>query len=363
MYQEVGRGGRDGHQALALCLWCAEDIRTARSLTTKAWLTPEKAEPRWRALLDSARLRVEDGTQIYAVSLDAAHEGLSSRTGTRNQDWNRNLLNLLQRAGAIEILSVTERGNDGPVWNFRVLDLTVLRGGAAALEPIMRWRDAEQDETERQLTTLQRLVERPEDSCFLVSLFEQVEAGDPIAPYCGRCTWCQSHDVHPPKDLHFCGLDNVWPKANRSNGIFPTGTSIVHPKGSQEEDFLALVPLFLQAGFQQFLVQDGRGDKMLECLRNESGLGLTLESSMILRGNWLPSKMPTAAFLVDRRPQNEQIIRWIRDHVARNPSESWVLVAPPWMDFQQRALSVLSSLPPIDIGQFEQLVRKGLPPT
>src|SRR5262249_2493829 len=53
-YQEVGRGGRDGHPSLSLVLWTESDLAIAESLALERLITPEKGLDRWQALQSSA---------------------------------------------------------------------------------------------------------------------------------------------------------------------------------------------------------------------------------------------------------------------------------------------------------------------
>src|SRR5439155_20088554 len=55
LYQEIGRGGRDGHQALSMCLWTDGDASTAASLAIRGWMLPETSTRRWKAILKEAR--------------------------------------------------------------------------------------------------------------------------------------------------------------------------------------------------------------------------------------------------------------------------------------------------------------------
>ncbi|MGE0490471.1 MAG: DEAD/DEAH box helicase [Vulcanimicrobiota bacterium] len=357
-YQEVGRGGRDGHQCLALCLWCPEDLRTARGLSTSEWLTPEMAATRWQALLDDARgnggLRSNKGSHEVTVRLDAAHQALGSKTGGRNRDWNRRLLNLLQRGRAIELLTDGQADHDSPVWRFRVLKPEIFGSGPEALASLNALRDAEQHEVNRQLQVLQALVEHPESQCLLAGLFEFVEAGQPMPQYCGHCAWCHAQGITPPEKLHFGGLDEVWPLRPPRREVFPSGVSALQHGG----DLMALIPRLQRAGLQQFLVPDGEGEQALRVVGEQPGLGLVLEFSMVLRQDWAPAEMPTAVFFTDERPQNDSMMSWVRKRSKRHPNHVWLLVAPPNIGFEERGLNVLASQAPYDEAQLEALIRK-----
>lgn len=94
-YQELGRGGRDGHRSSAILLPAHGDRDEAASLGLRA-LTPEVAASRWEAMWD----RREDDTdgKTY-VCLAASPAG--SQDGSYNRRWNQQLLDGLQSTGVL----------------------------------------------------------------------------------------------------------------------------------------------------------------------------------------------------------------------------------------------------------------------
>ena len=136
-YQEIGRASRDGHQGLAVCLFTQDnswnsrnDVRDAFAQATGSWLTREKAEPRWRALLKRAS-NVRWGTDGHRMTLDldATRIGLDPRRSTDyNRSWNMSLLNLMQRAGVLDVVSATGAGGAPEVsWDIEIKDPTILK--------------------------------------------------------------------------------------------------------------------------------------------------------------------------------------------------------------------------------------------
>lgn len=105
LYQEVGRGGRDGYRSVSLTCITEEDHRLALSLMPKR-LTVEKAYQRWRAILDSAQNHPES-EGIVVVNRDATRKDEPTmQAGQANQGWNFQLLLMMQRARMIEIAEV-----------------------------------------------------------------------------------------------------------------------------------------------------------------------------------------------------------------------------------------------------------------
>lgn len=105
LYQEVGRGGRDGCRSVSLMCITKDDHGVALSLKPKR-LTVEKAYQRWRALLDSAKNHPEvEG--VIVVNRDATRKNEPTmQAGEANQEWNFRMLLMMQRAGMIEIAEV-----------------------------------------------------------------------------------------------------------------------------------------------------------------------------------------------------------------------------------------------------------------
>src|SRR3546814_8645006 len=80
---------------------------------------------RWLAIVRAAETLGEstviDGVRRLVVPLDAAHDDLPHGDTDYNRDWNRSLLNMLQRADAIAIMA-TETRDDVPVWHVDILE-------------------------------------------------------------------------------------------------------------------------------------------------------------------------------------------------------------------------------------------------
>lgn len=118
-YQEIGRAARDGGQGLAVCLFTngfkKSDASMAFGLATNGLLTREIAVPRWEAMLEQAsQSEWIGGMRQLTLDLDAIRLGLAPLTNDYNRAWNRALLTLMQRAKAIQVLSVAWVGAHGP---------------------------------------------------------------------------------------------------------------------------------------------------------------------------------------------------------------------------------------------------------
>jgi ATP-dependent DNA helicase RecQ len=106
-YQEVGRGGRDGHASLSLILPSPRDRRIAARLNSERLLTIEKAEPRWRSMFLSP-LKKNLGDRVFELPMDVP-PGLDPEridmVSERSKGWNVRTLTLLGSMGAIDLLN------------------------------------------------------------------------------------------------------------------------------------------------------------------------------------------------------------------------------------------------------------------
>lgn len=209
-YQEIGRAGRDGRQALALCLWWRsdgkdlekrdDDLGFAYRMGVNQFLTVERGADRWRALVKDAAdrhapVQFEAGHRVLDLSLDAHPTDISGMTGRRNRGWNMVLLNQLQRTGALEILEA-DPDLKANLWKISLRDPELLDtspNGDAHLVKVLESRTSERKEILEDIGILEDILrDRSRDAgCVLVRLFSAVESGIIDDDFCGRCWWCR----------------------------------------------------------------------------------------------------------------------------------------------------------------------------
>jgi ATP-dependent DNA helicase RecQ len=104
-YQEVGRGGRDGHASLSLVLYTDADLAVATRMSRKKLIGSVKGPPRWRRMFFNKEVKkVDEG--LYRVPIGISPGVTATRIdmrSARNLAWNINTLTLMSRAGVLQM--------------------------------------------------------------------------------------------------------------------------------------------------------------------------------------------------------------------------------------------------------------------
>lgn len=370
-YQEIGRAARDGNQGLALMLWTddrgdAGDWRQARRLWSGGWLRPPMLLKRWNAIVRAADAMGENtivsGMQKLVVPLDAAHEDLPAGDTDYNRDWNRSLLNLLQRADAITIQATESRG-EVPVWHVDIREPRLLNSGEnnAFWADITDLRKRERSAALSDLDSFKKAIFKPQ-ICVAAAIFELVEAGSPLVPPCGRCAYCRGREIASPKvdEIRFEGLDCRWPHYLGACRLRP-GISILHPTrddGTISDD---LIKGLVSAGIEQFVVQDHLAQDFAQRLVVFACRYGLVNSYADVQGDWQPALLPTA-ILIDGQSSVDRLIERIEGWTSANPTQRFIVVAPPQTTVRGKPIiNVLSSSAPISEMALRTFVKEVLP--
>ena len=363
-YQEIGRAGRDGHQAIAVMLSCEADALEAVRLATGQVMSTEKAEERWRSLVETAwRENAIQPTGVRSqmeADLGAVLERLGTYTGQHHRRWNKSLLVQLQRYGALDVLAVDDARDR---WTVALRDLDLVSLGQACSERLRHYlsqRDQEVQATRERVNVLLDLVramsklddgEEVQDKfietyvCVLAALFDQVETHPPIIEPCGRCPLCWLTGAEPPQFPQHDGLRFVWPVVECAVVQF-SSTRLVYINDPELRELGVLLRNLAAVGIVQFIVPEDMGEKSALALRDiHDNPAFILESAHIYGGSWRALPVPTALLFnsADRESTRDILYENARKQVLAAPTGALVLVAPPHLSVQGRPIESIAS--------------------
>jgi ATP-dependent DNA helicase RecQ len=130
LYQEVGRGGRDGGACISLVIPTYEDVKTARSLNHPKLITVNVGFERWKAMFDHPEHRYDAGSNIHTVRLDTP-PGMDAQRidmiSEQSTEWNSRTLILMASAGMLRLLGAEESSSAPQRDSDIESELTILR--------------------------------------------------------------------------------------------------------------------------------------------------------------------------------------------------------------------------------------------
>ncbi|WNG26295.1 ATP-dependent DNA helicase RecQ [Cystobacter fuscus] len=297
-YQEIGRAGRDGHQAFAILLQAHEDFERARGLVQKTILGLETVRPRWKGLLASSKPAGVDsvtGQPCFRMNLATRGEHISHpETGEQNRIWNKSLLVQLQRYGVLDVASSED---DAAEWLVVVKPHHLDLWDEAQVDGVLEHLCAHEREEEvsRARDSLRSFAEvwTQEAECCLEAVFQKVEAGRPLIEPCGRCPVCRKYEVAPVRQRHG-GIHERWP-APVSH--FPATRLLRIDSGTQARRWLARL---CQEGVAQVVVPESLAEEVVQVWKDaggDPGWVLTWDEVLKARGGFAPLAVSTAIVL------------------------------------------------------------------
>lgn len=304
-YQEIGRAGRDGHQALSLCLWTHEDAAIAARLAIHGWMRPEMSTRRWKAILEEASRQGyvspgEAGTLCIKVPLDARHEGLDRVTGQLNRQWNTALLTLLQRSGALRIVTEEQTASGAELWVAEILRPEIVAYDSNLeenLRPFLTIGAHEAAEARIKSCALERGLRNTEEGCFRTQLFDLVDPSGTPWP-CGRCPVCLAAGEKASTRPNRHTFDCVWPEQQwRGPCALNAGALVIKADTPDLAVHLdRLVRQLAALGIEQFIAM---ADLLATMARSVCDAKCDLGFTLLLGGDVPPARVPTAVFVGD----------------------------------------------------------------
>jgi len=203
LYQEVGRGGRDGLSSLALLLTVPHsDLADAAGIAGRQLLN-ERLEPRWHTMFDE-KVHVEGHESVYWMNVESVpFDARGWRTVANSKDrlWNMNALTLLQRARLIRLHEpLGVEAPDARKWvGVEVLDPRIFTD-----EWRGEWQRVRDDAAmlrEAELTALEEVVygRRAVEDVLSDALELRLPGGERVRPdcSCGGCPACRTAGYGP----------------------------------------------------------------------------------------------------------------------------------------------------------------------
>ena len=111
LYQEAGRGGRDGRASISLVIPTQEDKDTAHSLNHPKLITVDVGFERWKCMFEHPDRTYDPISGTHTIRLDVAPGTDAKRidmVGETSTEWNARTLVLMAGAGMISILGSVE---------------------------------------------------------------------------------------------------------------------------------------------------------------------------------------------------------------------------------------------------------------
>lgn len=358
-YQEIGRAARDGRQGLAVCLFTdahkdnvKDDVAHARSTATSSWITSDVAAPRWEAMIRSSSNNrwVADKRRI-SIDLDAMRLGLTI-SNDRNRRWNMSILNLLQRARSLDVISCSQEPGRF-IWDIEIREPGLLAHDLGEIwDRAFALRDAEQARAGREVLMFTRVMRNAEKTCVLRDIFDLLQhrpANELSA--CGRCPGCRARGERPALAAAHRVQSDFWPEDRSAKPAkLPPGVTLIVPKDPLFERGLAsLIDTLVSTGIEQLLAPDEVSAACAHalCLAG-ARIGLVFSHSSVVRSPYGLPRLATAVLLRSHDPLSSRVLAIVKQWQGEGGlPDPFIVVTSPSTELDGRRLDqTLSSHAP-----------------
>ncbi len=349
-YQEIGRSARDGRQGIAICLFTdatrddvKDDANQALSMATSSWITRDKAVPRWEAMVHSAfDIRWTGAKRAMTIKLDSMRPGIKVSTDY-NRRWNMSIMNLLQRARTLEVISCAQDA-EHPTWAVEINEPSLLAENTSEVwDRVFALRDREQARAREEARQFVRLMKRAETTCVLRDVFELLqESADGDLPACGRCPGCRTGHQVPPHAYVPRLTAEAWPRVPRSAAMkLPTGITLIAPRNPTfSGDLSSLIHRLAQTGVEQLIAPDEIATSCAEAFAQSAAKrGFVVAHSSFLRNRRAIALVPSALLLRPNELATGNVLSVVWECRSRDAlPDPLLLVAKPSLTFDGRRI-------------------------
>jgi hypothetical protein len=212
LYQEVGRGGRDGKASATFVLWTDTDLQVAGGMAHDRLIGDQLAWKRWEKM----SLGTGD-VDVMEIDLTAAHDSVTYRWSDANIYWNLQTLSAMDRAGMIELEWPAPAEIPADATDEQLKDLFAGRNAATAvrllqgdigIEHVFRARFRASQQRARQaasasFTSAEEILNGLDvcTNAYLADHYALHVGGNtfPTTAQCGGCPRCRQQHGHTPR--------------------------------------------------------------------------------------------------------------------------------------------------------------------
>jgi superfamily II DNA/RNA helicase len=202
LYQDVGRGGRDGRASASILFWHGQDWGPAAAIASPTLIGAERGRQRWQAMFHSPT-KIFLGEDRYSLNVAVQPSGAPGdidMDSEENQKWNRRTLTLMARANLLAIEGGAVTQDDARMGD--IVTVRLLRGG---LNDEQLWENEVGKRRQelhafyrRNLELLQKAL-RVEDCMarILQECYASDRYGVDVVRACGGCGFCRARGLTP----------------------------------------------------------------------------------------------------------------------------------------------------------------------